>query len=317
MPYEMHAARQVSSNDDTPRPLLHLVAPPIEARTDRAQRLIALVSIALVAIGIVLVGVGILGDAWGWWQSRPFLTNILSTMVGACFGLPLAIVVLRRVIELRDQEAGQQRDVAESEALIESMKASARRIERTLPDRGDGARLSDSDWEALIDDILVLVDVLARNRAIGSGEVADTVRPLTERFRRAGLGHVHVAVSEIRQDWGRLCALPGMATRVRGWEDEWAGTRIIDVRTFDDILAAFDEPGSDVWCDFFARTPTDRILGENVLPDLRTSTQYALRFLHDTGTILLRLQGADVLRAHWHAARAAHNKALAHQYQDL
>jgi ABC-type xylose transport system permease subunit len=49
-------------------------------------------SLGLVAAGVALLVVGILGDSQGWWQSRPFLTNIVSTLAGACFGLPVLLL---------------------------------------------------------------------------------------------------------------------------------------------------------------------------------------------------------------------------------
>ena len=54
-------------------------------------------------IVVVLVGVGLLWVGWrleasGFWDSHPFLTNVASSFVAAFFGVPLALVVLQRII---------------------------------------------------------------------------------------------------------------------------------------------------------------------------------------------------------------------------
>lgn len=317
LPTAADVASSQSANPGTFRPLPNVVAAHRAARSDRARRLTTSASIGLVALGIALVGVGLLGDSKGWWQSRPFLTNVLSTIGGACFGLPVALVVLRRVAETRDGEAAAQRDAAESAMLCERMKASALRIERYWADvrlnTADHA-VEDDDWGALVADVTRLANTLRTTEHGTSPEIAAAVHPLTVRFRTVGMGGVHVAVREILQDWVRLQNLAGPLTYLREWEGEWAGTRIIDVRTFGDVLETFDQRSSHVWCDFFARLPDSGALEERMLPDLRANAQLALRFLYDTATIITRIRGAHALPPFWQTATTAYNKSLAGQY---
>jgi hypothetical protein len=53
-----------------------------------------------------LTWLGIVGDQHGWWTSRPFLLNLYSATVGACFGIPIALVVLGEL-------AGRQRSYSD------------------------------------------------------------------------------------------------------------------------------------------------------------------------------------------------------------
>jgi hypothetical protein len=59
--------------------------------------------------GAVLLAIGIWGDNVGFWDNKPFLTNTFSSLTGAAFGIPLALVVLQRV-------AASQADAAEARA---------------------------------------------------------------------------------------------------------------------------------------------------------------------------------------------------------
>jgi hypothetical protein len=52
------------------------------------------VSIALWVVGGILVGLGIYGDQHAWWSERPYLTNLVSSVTGAAFGLPIALLIL-------------------------------------------------------------------------------------------------------------------------------------------------------------------------------------------------------------------------------
>jgi hypothetical protein len=65
--------------------------------------------IALWIIGIILLASGAWGDGIGFWENKPYLTNILSALTGAAFGIPLALVVLQRV-------AASEADAAEARA---------------------------------------------------------------------------------------------------------------------------------------------------------------------------------------------------------
>jgi hypothetical protein len=64
--------------------------------------------IALWGTGIIFLGLGWLGDSVSFWVNKPFLTNVLSALTGAAFGIPLALVFLQR-ITARETDAAQKR----------------------------------------------------------------------------------------------------------------------------------------------------------------------------------------------------------------
>ncbi|EEP75281.1 conserved hypothetical protein [Micromonospora sp. ATCC 39149] len=64
------------------------------AQTGRPVRAACL---AMWSAGGLGTAVGAAGDQLGWWNDRPFLTNLMSSLVGALFGIPLALIVLRRI----------------------------------------------------------------------------------------------------------------------------------------------------------------------------------------------------------------------------
>ena len=51
--------------------------------------------------GTVFIAVGVVGDASNWWKDKPFLTNLVSSMASAMFGIPLALVVFQRLTALQ------------------------------------------------------------------------------------------------------------------------------------------------------------------------------------------------------------------------
>ncbi|MFF1725501.1 hypothetical protein [Streptomyces sviceus] len=60
--------------------------------------------------GVVGVVLGIMGDAWGWWEHRGFVTNLASSLTGLLFGVPFALFVLSRL-------AGAQADLDEQRGV--------------------------------------------------------------------------------------------------------------------------------------------------------------------------------------------------------
>jgi hypothetical protein len=61
--------------------------------------------LTLPALGVVLTVIGIGGDVAGWWDDYPYLTNFLSGLTGACFGVPFAIIILRRLTDQMEDRA--------------------------------------------------------------------------------------------------------------------------------------------------------------------------------------------------------------------
>jgi hypothetical protein len=57
--------------------------------------------VALLCAGVVLAVLGAAGDAAGFWSRYPFLTNLASSLTAALFGLPVALVVVQRLLQVQ------------------------------------------------------------------------------------------------------------------------------------------------------------------------------------------------------------------------
>lgn len=61
------------------------------------------------SLGIVLTIICVAADIKGNWDRLPFLTNLMSNMAGALFGLPLALVILSRLSAYQTERANRLR----------------------------------------------------------------------------------------------------------------------------------------------------------------------------------------------------------------
>ena len=59
--------------------------------------------VALLSTGTVLAVLGAVGDAAEVWSRFPFLTNLASSLTGALFGLPVALVVVQRLLQAQTE----------------------------------------------------------------------------------------------------------------------------------------------------------------------------------------------------------------------
>ncbi|MFI6076315.1 hypothetical protein ACIA5C_32700 [Actinoplanes sp. NPDC051343] len=73
----------------------------------------------MVGAGTTLLVLGVVGDATGVWSHVPFLTNVASSLTGALFGLPVALVVVQRLLDT--QTAANDRAEA-SRLLVRSVQ---------------------------------------------------------------------------------------------------------------------------------------------------------------------------------------------------
>src|SRR5687768_12695100 len=55
--------------------------------------------VVLLSAGTVLAVLGTVGDAIQLWSRFPFLTNLASSLTAALFGIPLALVVVQRLLQ--------------------------------------------------------------------------------------------------------------------------------------------------------------------------------------------------------------------------
>jgi hypothetical protein len=54
--------------------------------------------LVLWGVDAALLGAGWWGDQAGFWSTKPFITNVFSSLTAALFGVPLALIVLQRVV---------------------------------------------------------------------------------------------------------------------------------------------------------------------------------------------------------------------------
>lgn len=54
---------------------------------------------------VVLLGLGLYGDNKGFWTTRPYATNILTTATGACLGIPLAVGIIQRLTAAQEESS--------------------------------------------------------------------------------------------------------------------------------------------------------------------------------------------------------------------
>jgi hypothetical protein len=103
-------------------------------------------------VGVCGVVVGVFGDKHGWWDSRSFLTNLLSSLTGLFFGVPFALMVLTRL-------SGAQADLIEQRAVrrlaeraTENFNAELIEFRQTAPLRGDSSSLKElaREWKESI-----------------------------------------------------------------------------------------------------------------------------------------------------------------------
>ena len=93
--------------------------------TPRGLRILWL---ALWGAGVLLLGLGQWGDQAGFWSSKPFVTNVFSSLTAALFGVPLALIVLQRlgVTQAEAVEARAARRLAAT--VVEDLASAAPRL---------------------------------------------------------------------------------------------------------------------------------------------------------------------------------------------
>jgi hypothetical protein len=84
--------------------------------------------LVLWSAGVVLLGLGWWGDEVGFWSSKPFITNVFSSLTAALFGVPIALVVVQRlgVTQAEAVEARAARRLAAT--VVEDLASAAPRL---------------------------------------------------------------------------------------------------------------------------------------------------------------------------------------------
>lgn len=78
--------------------------------------------------GALLVGVGIFGDYYQWWSSKPFLTNLVSALTGAFFGIPFVLLVLQRITDHQAEQLEKKHVQRLAERASRQFMSSVKRI---------------------------------------------------------------------------------------------------------------------------------------------------------------------------------------------
>jgi hypothetical protein len=94
----------------------------------QATRPLKVLVVTLPLIGGCLLALGLAADQFDWWTTRQFLTNLLSGMTSACFGIPFALLILASFAA--HQAAQVQRANARSlfDGAIDALAGWARRV---------------------------------------------------------------------------------------------------------------------------------------------------------------------------------------------
>jgi hypothetical protein len=84
--------------------------------------------LVLWGVDVGLVSVGWWGDQVGFWSSKPFITNVFSSLTAALFGVPLALIVLQR-LGLAQAEAVEARAAQRlATTVVEDLASAAPRL---------------------------------------------------------------------------------------------------------------------------------------------------------------------------------------------
>jgi hypothetical protein len=197
--------------------------------------------VVLLGAGTVLAVLGAVGDATELWSRLPFLTNLASSLTGALFGLPVALVVVQRLLqaqtEANDRAAawrlamrsahsmrvaavtlsgpGADNAAAELTRLVARCDAAVAEA-REWADRALGARARPRRLRASMYQRAYLRQVLALHQTVRqaltvyatTGLGAETSAAALERIRsEAAFLHDHVRPMVLRLD-GRWLAQP-------------------------------------------------------------------------------------------------------------
>jgi hypothetical protein len=144
--------------------------------------------VTLWCIGFPLLGFGWWGDASGFWSSKPFLTNVFSSLTAVAFGVPFAVIVLGRVgvaqAELVEARAAQRLAARVSEDFLSAARRLLRGPPISLQEAGTGLASAEATaqeairrWESARND-----DSLRDLRALITSGALDTA---LENFRQA------------------------------------------------------------------------------------------------------------------------------------
>jgi hypothetical protein len=164
---------------------------------------------------------GVIGDQNGWWDTHAFLTNLASSLVAALFGVPLALIVIRRISA---SESNRLDRAAAVQFARLTMGRLTEDLTRLLPQPAEAGALS-----------YRLRDLDARVQALPEQRFGpDLTRVLTEWTELAGAVPPGIgpgpdaadAVRDAEATWHFLCR--HVTPRLQIYEVEWLSRSVID-----------------------------------------------------------------------------------------
>jgi hypothetical protein len=103
-------------------------------------------TVLLWLLGSAMVILGVQGDERSWWSERPFLTNLVSSIAGACFGIPIALLVLQnlssRQARILERHSTNRMGAKAAGRLLQSLQEIDQFVRRTTTDVDELAGLS-------------------------------------------------------------------------------------------------------------------------------------------------------------------------------
>jgi hypothetical protein len=157
-----------------------------------------MLAVILPLAGLGLLTLGLLSDQGGWWSTRPFLTNLISGLTSACFGVPFALLVLTSLTARQTRELERRGAETLFAGAVSSLVTLSERI--TVGPEHD--RL-DVALDALTRSSLRRLDALDPSESTRAEllELSDVLSALG-RFLADNLSYP----LDMREHWAALCA---------------------------------------------------------------------------------------------------------------
>ncbi|MFD3311748.1 hypothetical protein [Streptomyces sp. NPDC058656] len=160
-----------------------------------------------VPTGVGALILGLVGDWYGWWKDREFLTNLLSSFTGLLLGVPFALVVLSHLGAIQADAANRRAAIHRGREAALQFVATVRQgfvNPASLQREADLIRLRTENYKLkkLLPSHLEIADVLEKASEIRR-QFDLRERAIESTFRlRSGLREGWIA--QIAQDWERL-----------------------------------------------------------------------------------------------------------------
>ncbi|BCJ39944.1 hypothetical protein GCM10010168_28030 [Actinoplanes ianthinogenes] len=116
-----------------------MIGPPRAWIADLHPRLRPVLA-AMLAAGVALTVLGVAADLAGLWSSLPFLTNLVSALTGALFGIPVAVAVVQRLLQAQTDATDRAAAWRQATRSVHEMRIAAHALSRADGAAADLAR---------------------------------------------------------------------------------------------------------------------------------------------------------------------------------